>query len=110
MVAANVSMARHLKECKSLSIRRVVKTPKRWDRIQAIAAQFGVKLPSVPDSRALSDFLDKRKAADPVRFPDLSLSIVKLLGAGEYIVEHPGEEHEGHFGLATQDYSHSTAP
>jgi VacB/RNase II family 3'-5' exoribonuclease len=110
MVAANVSMAQHLKERGALSIRRVVKTPKRWDRIQAIAAQYGVKLPATPDSRALSDFLDKRKAADPERFPDLSLSIVKLLGAGEYIVEHPGEEHEGHFGLAVQDYSHSTAP
>ena len=110
MVAANVSMAQHLKERKCLSIRRVVKTPKRWDRIQAIAAEYGVKLPSVPDSRALSDFLYQRKTADPERFPDLSLSIVKLLGAGEYIVEHPGEEHEGHFGLATQDYSHSTAP
>jgi exoribonuclease-2 len=110
MVAANVAMARHLKEEGSLSIRRVVKTPKRWDRIQAIAAQFGVKLPDVPDPRSLSDFLDQRKAADPDHFPDLSLSVVKLLGAGEYMVEHPGAEHEGHFGLAVQDYTHSTAP
>ncbi len=110
MVAANVAMATFLKENKSLSIRRVVKTPRRWDRIQAIAAGFNVKLPDTPDPRALSDFLDDRKAADAAHFPDLSLSIVKLLGPGEYIVEHPGEEHEGHFGLAVQDYTHSTAP
>jgi VacB/RNase II family 3'-5' exoribonuclease len=110
MVAANVAMAGYLKEKGSLSIRRVVKTPKRWDRIQAIAAQFGVKLPQEPEPRALSDFLAQRKAADPVHFQDLSLSVVKLLGPGEYIVEHPGEEHEGHFGLAVTDYSRSTAP
>jgi exoribonuclease-2 len=110
MIAANTAIARHLKERGSLSIRRVVRTPKRWDRIQAIAAQFGVKLPPTPDPRALSEFLDQRKAADPVHFADLSLSIVKLLGPGEYIVEPPGTEHEGHFGLAAQDYTHSTAP
>ena len=110
MVAANVAMARYLKEKGSLSIRRVVRTPKRWDRIQAIAAQFGVKLPAAPDPRALSEFLDQRKAADPEHFPDLSLSVVKLLGPGEYIVEPPGAEHEGHFGLAENDYTHSTAP
>ena len=110
MVAANVAMAKYLKEKSALSIRRVVKTPKRWDRIQAIAGQFGVKLPDQPDPRALADFLDQRKAGDPDHFPDLSLSVVKLLGPGEYIVEHPGEEHEGHFGLAAQDYTHSTAP
>ena len=99
MVAANTTIARHLKEKRSLSIRRVVRTPKRWERIQTIAAQFGVKLPPSPDPRALSEFLDQRKAADPVHFADLSLSIVKLLGPGEYIVEPPGTEHEGHFGL-----------
>jgi VacB/RNase II family 3'-5' exoribonuclease len=110
MVAANVAMAQHLREKSSLSIRRVVRTPKHWDGIQLIAAKFGVKLPDTPDPRALSDFLEKRQAADPVHFPDLSLSIVKLLGPGEYIVETPGAEHEGHFGLAAQDYTHSTAP
>ena len=110
MVAANVAMARYLKEKGSLSIRRVVRTPRRWDRIQAIAAQFGAKLPAAPDPRALSEFLDQRKAADPLHFADLSLSVVKLLGPGEYIVEPPGAEHEGHFGLAVQDYTHSTAP
>jgi len=110
MVAANVAMARYLKEKRSLSIRRVVRTPRRWDRIQAIAAQFGVKLPAEPEPRALSEFLDQRKAADPEHFPDLSLSIVKLLGPGEYIVEPAGAEHVGHFGLAVNDYTHSTAP
>jgi VacB/RNase II family 3'-5' exoribonuclease len=110
MVAANVAMAEHLKQKGALCIRRVVKTPKRWDRIQAIAAQFGVKLPDTPDPRALSQFLEQRQAADPLHFPDLSLSIVKLLGPGEYIVEAPGTEQEGHFGLAVHDYTHSTAP
>lgn len=110
MVAVNVAMAQLLREKGSLAIRRVVRTPKRWDGIQIIAANFGVSLPPTPDPRALSDFLDKRQAADPVHFPDLSLSIVKLLGPGEYIVETPGAEHEGHFGLAVQDYTHSTAP
>ena len=110
MVAANVAMAQYLRERGSLSIRRVVRTPKRWDGIQIIAAKFGVKLPETPDPRALSDFLVQRKLADLVHFPDLSLSVVKLLGPGEYIVEAPGTEHEGHFGLALQDYTHSTAP
>jgi exoribonuclease-2 len=110
MVAANVAMARYLKEKRCLSLRRVVRTPKRWDRIQAIASQFGVNLPSAPDPRALSEFLAQRHAADPVQFQDLSLSIVKLLGPGEYIVEPPGAEQEGHFGLAVHDYTHSTAP
>jgi len=110
MVAANVAMAQYLKEKGSLSIRRVVRTPRRWDRIQAVASQLGFKLPPVPDSRALAQFLEQRKAADPLHFPDLSLSVVKLLGPGEYIVEPPGAEHEGHFGLAAEDYTHSTAP
>lgn len=110
MVAANVAMAEFLKEKGSLSIRRVVKIPKRWDRIQVIAKQFGVKLPDAPDCRALSEFLEQRNTADPLHFPDLSLSVVKLLGPGEYAVEPPGSEHEGHFGLAAHDYTHSTAP
>ncbi|HTL59576.1 MAG TPA: RNB domain-containing ribonuclease [Candidatus Limnocylindrales bacterium] len=110
MVAANVGMARYLREKGCLSLRRVVKTPRRWDRIQAIAAQFGSNLPATPDPRALCQFLEQRQAADPEHFPDLSISIVKLLGPGEYIVETPGAEHEGHFGLAVNDYTHSTAP
>lgn len=110
MVAANVAMARFLKEKRAFSIRRVVKTPRRWDRIQAIASQFGVKLPDTPNPLPLCEFLEQRKAADPVHFPDLSLSIVKLLGPGEYAAESPGTEGEGHFGLAVHDYTHSTAP
>jgi exoribonuclease II len=110
MVATNVAMAEFLKERKVPSIRRVVKTPRRWDRIQVIASQYGVKLPDVPDARPLSEFLAARRAADPEHYADLSLAMVKLLGPGEYIVETAGEEHEGHFGLAVHDYTHSTAP
>jgi exoribonuclease-2 len=110
MVAANVAMAEQLKERRVPSIRRVVRTPRRWDRIQALAAQFGATLPNEPEPRALSEFLAQRKAADPVHFPDLSLAVVKLLGPGEYIVEVPGTEQAGHFGLAVHDYTHSTAP
>jgi exoribonuclease-2 len=110
MVAANVAMARFLRARHCLCIRRIVRTPKRWDRIQAIAAPFGVKLPDQPDPRALGDFLAARKQADPDHFPELSLAVLKSMGPGEYVVEHPGEEHEGHFGLAVGDYTHSTAP
>lgn len=110
MVAANVAMARYLAEKGMVSLRRVVRTPRRWDRIQFIASQFGVHLPAEPDSRALCEFLDQRKTADPLHFPDLSLSIIKLLGPGEYVVQKPGEESQGHFGLAVHDYTHSTAP
>jgi VacB/RNase II family 3'-5' exoribonuclease len=110
MVAANVAMAQFLKEKGSLSIRRVVKVPKRWDGIQMIASKCGVTLPAAPDSRALAAFLDQRKAADPAHYQDLSQSVVKLLGPGEYIVEHPGAEQEGHFGLGEHDYTHATAP
>src|SRR6202042_2552291 len=81
-----------------------------WDRIVALAAELGAKLPTTPDSKALNDFLCARKEADPDHFPDLSLSIVKLLGPGEYVLERPGETSEGHFGLAVEDYTHSTAP
>lgn len=110
MVAANVAMAQFLREKGSPSIRRVVRTPRRWDRIQAIASGFGTRLPDTPDPRALSAFLEQRRQAAPEKFQDLSLCVVKLLGPGEYIVESPGTEHEGHFGLAVNDYTHSTAP
>jgi VacB/RNase II family 3'-5' exoribonuclease len=110
MIAANGVVARLL-EAKGLSsIRRVVRTPKRWDRIVALAAEQGGHLPDVPDSKALNDFLSTRKAADPDRFADLSLAVIKLLGPGEYVLERPGGPSEGHFGLAVQDYTHSTAP
>jgi VacB/RNase II family 3'-5' exoribonuclease len=110
MIAANGVTARYLTAKGFPSVRRVVHTPKRWDRIVEIAADSRCSLPASPDSRALAQFLTKAKAADPVRFPDLSLSIIKLLGPGEYTIEFPGERSEGHFGLAVKDYTHSTAP
>lgn len=110
MVAANVAMAQHLRSRNLLCLRRIVRTPKRWDRIQAVAASLGVKLPDAPDARALSEFLAQRRLADPDRFPDLSLAVIKSLGPAEYTVERPGAEHEGHFALAVDDYSHATAP
>ena len=110
MIAANGVTARYLSSRKFPSIRRVVRTPKRWDRIVEIAEEHGFKLPDNPDSKALEEFLIKEKAADPLRFPDLSLAVIKLLGAGEYVAELPGETAPGHFGLAVRDYTHSTAP
>jgi exoribonuclease-2 len=110
MIAANGVMARTLEDGKVSSIRRVVKTPERWDRIVTLAAQQGGKLPAVADSKALNDFLQVRKAADPDHFADLSLSVIKLMGPGEYVLERPGEPSPGHFGLAVQNYTHSTAP
>jgi exoribonuclease-2 len=110
MIGANGVTARFLSLKKFPSIRRVVRIPKRWDRIVEIAGEKGVKLPSVPDSKALEEFLIKQKAEDPLRFPDLSLAIIKLLGSGEYIAELPDGNVPGHFGLAVKDYAHSTAP
>ncbi len=110
MVAANVEMAEFLEAHGSISLRRVVKTPQRWDGIRRIAEEYGVNLPVEPDQPALAAFLDQRREADPEHFPDLSLSIVKLIGSGEYVVERPGEDTGGHFGLAVRDYAHSTAP
>jgi len=108
MVAANGVVARALESVSSL--RRIVRTPKRWDRIVQIATEKGEKLPAQPDSKALNDFLLRRKAADPDHFADLSLSVIKLIGPGEYVLEPAGEVAPGHFGLAVQDYTHSTAP
>jgi VacB/RNase II family 3'-5' exoribonuclease len=111
MIGANGVTARFLAAKKYPSLRRVVRTPKRWERIVAIAEEHGDKLPAEPDSKALEAFLMKAKEADPLRFPDLSLSIIKLMGAGEYVAELPGDTTPpGHFGLAVRDYSHSTAP
>ena len=110
MIAANGVVALTLQDKKVSSIRRVVKTPERWDRIVALAAQQGGKLPAQPDSKALNDFLQARKAADPDHFADLSLAVIKLMGPGEYVLERPGEPAPGHFGLAVQNYTHSTAP
>jgi len=108
MIAANGVVARMLEKVSSL--RRVVKQPKDWDRIVELAAAHGEKLPPAPDSRALNDFLVKRKTADPDHFADLSIAVVKLIGPGEYVLERPGDTAPGHFGLAVQDYTHSTAP
>jgi exoribonuclease-2 len=110
MIAANGVSARFLASKNLSSIRRVVRSPERWDRIEAIAAKYGEKLPGEPDSAALEEFLVRRRKADPLRFPDLSLAIVKAMGAGEYVVEQPGQTSIGHFGLAVRDYTHSTAP
>jgi exoribonuclease R len=92
------------------SLRRIVKTPERWDRIVQLATAQGEQLPARPDSKALNDFLLQRKAADPDHFADLSLAVIKLIGPGEYVLERPGDPEQGHFGLAVQDYTHSTAP
>ena len=110
MIAANGVTARYLSAKKFPSIRRVVRTPKRWERIAEIADEHGGKLPGKPDSKALEEFLIKEKAADPLRFPDLSLAVIKLLGNGEYVAEPPEGDAPGHFGLAVKDYAHSTAP
>jgi exoribonuclease R len=108
MIAANGVVARLLEKVSSL--RRIVKTPERWDRIVQLAAAHDVWLPPDPDSKALNDFLLKRKVADPDHFADLSLAVIKLIGPGEYVLERPGDPELGHFGLAVQDYTHSTAP
>ncbi len=108
MIAANGVVARLLENVSSL--RRIVKTPERWDRIVQLAAARGETLPAQPDSKALNDFLLKRKSADPDHFADLSLAVIKLIGPGEYVLERPGDPELGHFGLAVQDYTHSRAP
>lgn len=110
MIAANGVMARTLEAAKVASIRRVVRVPKRWDRIVELAREAGTALPLEPDSKALEDFLLAQREKDPVHFPDLSLGVIKLMGPGEYVMVKPGEESPGHFGLAAQDYTHSTAP
>jgi exoribonuclease-2 len=110
MVAANGVIARTFEDGGVASIRRIVRTPKRWDRIVELANGLGTKLPADPDSKALNEFLLAQKQKDPDHFPDLSLAVVKLMGPGEYVLVKPGEVSPGHFGLAVQDYTHSTAP
>jgi exoribonuclease-2 len=112
MIAANVAMAQYLESRRVASIRRIVRAPKRWPRLVQLAKRYGEALPDEPSSAALAAFLQRRRKADPDSFADLSLSVVKLLGAGEYSVERPWEPdgEEGHFGLAVDDYSHTTAP
>jgi exoribonuclease-2 len=110
MIATNGVTARFLDSKGFASLRRVVRSPERWQRIVEVAKQQGGHLPAEPSSKALEAFLAERRKADPLRFPDLSLVIVKLMGAGEYVVERPGDVSLGHFGLAVRDYTHSTAP
>lgn len=110
MVAANGCTARFLEAKRFPSLRRLLRAPERWPRIVQLAAELGEALPDEPSATALQTFLLHRRAADPVSFPDVSLSVVKLLGSGEYVMEKAGQPSPGHFGLATRDYTHSTAP
>jgi exoribonuclease-2 len=110
MIAANVATAEFLSDKGFPTIRRVLVVPRRWDRIVYLAGQYGKKLPQEPSAEALDAFLEDRRVNDPVHFPDISLSIVKMLGSGEYQLELPGKGGEGHFGLSLRDYTHSTAP
>ena len=110
MIATNTCTAQFLAHHGGASLRRVVRSPERWLRIVEVARKYGATLPHEPDSRALEGFLARQRKADPLRFPDLSLVIIKLMGSGEYVVEHPQRDPIGHFGLAVRDYTHSTAP
>ena len=110
MIATNECTAKFLAAQGHASLRRVVRSPESWLRIVELAKKYNEQLPSQPNSKALATFLAKRHKADPLRFPDLSLVVVKLMGSGEYVVEQPNAEPIGHFGLAVQDYTHSTAP
>jgi exoribonuclease-2 len=110
MIAANEVVARTLGKLRVPSIRRIVKTPERWERIVDLARSLGAALPATASSGALNAFLVARKAADPDHFPDLSLAVIKLMGPGEYVLERPGDPDPGHFGLAVEDYTHATAP
>src|SRR5215467_11414906 len=110
MIASNVAIAKFLEAQSRSGIRRVVREPERWSRIVELAGRYGTTLPDTPDSLALAKFLADRHKADPERFPDLSLSIVKLMGPGIYALDLPGKDPGGHFGLATHDYTHATAP
>jgi len=110
MVAGNVTAAQFLEKKRFPSVRRVLRSPERWERLVELATTYGARLPAEPDARALEDFLTERRAKDPERFPDVSLAVVKLLGRGEYAVETPGQGPTEHFGLAVRDYTHSTAP
>ena len=110
MIAANGIVARFLEAQRFPVLRRVVRSPERWQRIVALASDLGEQLPGAPDAPALNAFLLKRRAADPLRFPDLSLTIIKLMGRGEYVASFPGQSVVGHFGLAVSEYTHSTAP
>jgi exoribonuclease-2 len=110
MIASNGIAARFMDAKSRPALRRVVRSPERWAKIVEVAARLGVLLPGQPSARALESFLVKQRVADPLRFPDLSLVVIKLMGAGEYVAELPGDAHTGHFGLSVKDYTHATAP
>jgi exoribonuclease-2 len=110
MIAANGAVARFIKARGLPTLRRVVRVPKRWSRIVALAAEREYRLAEEPDPKALADFLTTQRARDPEGFPSLSLATMKLMGAGEYVAQYQGEPDHGHFALATREYAHSTAP
>lgn len=110
MVAANGVMARALRRGGRSALQRVVRVPQRWDRIVALTSERGATLPATPDPVALNDFLQQQRASDPIHYPDLAVGVIKLLGAGEYVMMRADEDPAGHFGLAARDYAHSTAP
>jgi exoribonuclease-2 len=110
MIAANRATVKYLELKRFASMRRMLRAPERWQRIVKLASDLGDHLPVSPDARSLEEFLTRRREVDPARFPDVSLSVVKLLGSGEYAVALPGQPVEGHFGLSVKDYAHSTAP
>jgi exoribonuclease-2 len=110
MIASNSATARFLNGKNFPSLRRVVRVPKQWDRIVELASEHGYSLPAKADSKSLSGYLSYFKQKDPDHYADMSLSVLKLLGSGEYVMETPGASQEDHFGLAVKDYTHSTAP
>jgi exoribonuclease-2 len=110
MIAANGVTATFLESKNFPSLRRVLRSPERWDRIAQLAAGLGEELPAMPDAVELEAFLGRRRAAEPEKFADLALAVVKLIGRGEYTLDPPGGKPPGHFGLAVRDYTHSTAP
>jgi exoribonuclease-2 len=110
MVAANGVMARALRKGGRSGLQRVVKVPERWDRIVALAAEHGTRLPAAPDSAALNSFLQEQRETDSIHYPDLAVAVIKLMGPGEYMLMRPDDDPTGHFGLAARDYTHSTAP
>lgn len=110
MIAANTATARYLAAHGLPSLRRFLESPRRWDRIEALAASFGVQLPTEPDAVALQRFMQARREADAAGFAELSLKLVKMLGPGAYVAAPPDGRDIGHFGLAASNYAHSTAP
>ena len=110
MIAANQATASFLNGKGMPSFRRILRSPERWQRIIEVAARWGGHLPPEPNSSALEAFLITRRQADPLRFPDLSLAIVKLIGRGEYVLDQSKDGASEHFGLAVKGYTHSTAP